>query len=133
MPANPLSKVSAQVVLAPESGASIGPNTPITSRNIEQFRPSPEAARTIRETLAGGGFEVGPLVANSFSIAAPVNTFEDFFKTKLRKEASGGLVARSHANDYALELPLGALPDGLKKHLIAITFTRPPDFGPTGY
>jgi hypothetical protein len=47
--------------------------------------------------------------------------------------ASGGLVASSHTNDYAQELPIGALPDGLKKHLIAITFTKPPDFGPTGY
>ena len=125
--------ISAQVVLAPASGARIDPNVAITSHNIEQFRPSADAAVTIPEAFSRAGFEVGPLVANSFSITAPGKTFEHFFETRLREEARGGLAARSGKNVYAQELPLSALPDAWKKCVMAITFTRPPDFGPTGY
>src|SRR5260370_1342122 len=100
MALNRQNKVSAQVVLAPASGARIGPNTAITSRNIEQLRPSADATAAIPQAFARAGFEVGILVANSFSITASVKKFEDFFKTKLREEAKGGLSARSGKNVY---------------------------------
>jgi hypothetical protein len=130
---NPQNKISAQVVLAPASGAAIDPNVAITSHNIEQYLPSSDAASTVRESFSRAGFEVGPLVGNSFSITAPVKTFEEFFKTKLREDAKGGLKARSGKNVYAQELPLSALPDAWKKPVTAVTFTPPPAFGPTGY
>lgn len=133
MTSDPQRIVSAQVILAPASGARITPDTAITSQNIERFRPSADATSLLQTELTRAGFEVGPLVANSFSITAPAQTFEEVFKTTLGEEARGNVAVRAGAASNAQELPLNALPKAWTKHLIAITFTPPPDFGPTGY
>ena len=55
----------------------------------------------------------------SFSIAAPVSTFERVFKTPIERST--------------LELPLDALPESLRRVIETVTFERPVDFGPTSY
>jgi hypothetical protein len=61
---------------------------------------------------------MGDMVGNSFSITAPESTFERVFGTR----GAG-----------SLELPLHALPKTLTDHVEAVTFTPPPDFGPTNF
>jgi hypothetical protein len=132
MAIKPGNKVSAQAILVPASGRRDA-GTAITARNIDQFRPSEEAVSAVRGGFARARFEVGPLAGNSFSITGTVKQFENVFKTKLRADTRGGVTARSGANSQTLELPLDGLPEDLRKHLAAVTFTAPPAFGPTGY
>jgi hypothetical protein len=132
MTIKPQSKVSAQVILAPASGRRDA-GAAITAQNIDQFRPSEDAVSAVQAGFARAKFEVGTLAGNSFSITGTVKQFDDVFKTKLRKDTRGALTARSRPNTYTLELPLDALPEDLRKHLVAVTFTAPPAFGPTGY
>jgi hypothetical protein len=56
-------------------------------------------------------------VATSFSITAPASTFRRVFGTAKK---SG-------------DLPLGSLDRGVASLIEAVTFPRPPDFGPTSY
>jgi hypothetical protein len=111
--------VSAQVLLRPASGRRIGGRDEITSENIRDYAPPADAAALARKTFETDGFDVGPLVGVSFSIAAPVSTFERVFKTSI-----GG---------STLELPLDALPEPLRRVIEAVTFQRPVDFGPGAY
>jgi hypothetical protein len=76
------------------------------------------------EQFAAAGFLVGPLVGISFSIAAPVQRFEEFFKVRAEQEG--------HLPFPAAELPLSALNPDLRKHIETVIFTQPPDFGPGG-
>ncbi len=110
-------RVSTQVVLRPASGAAVDPAM-ITAANIAQFAPDPATAERVRRAFAGLGFEVGPVVGNSFAITAPASTFERVFR---RSSPAGGL-----------ELPLDGLPADVAQPIQAVTFTPPPAFGPTG-
>jgi len=69
------------------------------------------------------GFSVGPLVANNFSITAPVSLFETHFGVA----PAQGTRARQQP-----ELPLDALPPIARNAVEAVVFTKPPDFGPGG-
>jgi hypothetical protein len=111
--------VSAQVLLRPVSGRRIGGRDEITSENIRDYAPPADAAAFARKTFETDGFDVGPLVGVSFSIAAPVTTFERVFKASLERST--------------LELPLDALPEPLRRVIAAVTFQRPVDFGPGAY
>jgi hypothetical protein len=71
------------------------------------------------------GFAVGELVGNSMAITGPVRLFESSFHTKLRE--AGGTVEFS---DNGVELPTENVPTDLRAEVVAVTFTRPPDFGP---
>lgn len=122
---NPQTKISAQVILAAASGLRMESTTAITSQNIEQFRPSPDAASSVKTAFEQSGFETGPMSGNSFSISGAAKVFETFFKTKLKEGPKGGLTP--------LSLPLDSLPANVKEHVTGITFTAPPGFGPTGY
>jgi hypothetical protein len=114
--------VSAQVLLRPASGRRIGGRDEITSENIREYAPPADAAALARRTFEADGFEVGPLVGVSFSIAAPVSTFERVFKTPIKVD-----------DRSSLELPLAALPESLRRVIEAVTFERPVDFGPGAY
>lgn len=125
--------VSAQVVLRPASGKSIRSQLAITAENIGDFLPSAETALTATQAFAAAGFEVGPVVGISFSITAPVETFEKVFDTHLRLEERGGIKAIGPDKSVSLELPLQALPKAITDNVEAVTFTPPPDFGPTEF
>lgn len=110
--------LSAQVLLRSASGEAPAGDEVITAETLERHLPSAEAAERVRERLSRAGFEVGPLVGNSFSITAPVKTFEKVFGTGVREAAEQGR-----------EIPAAGLP----REVAAVTFTPPPDFGPTSY
>jgi hypothetical protein len=76
----------------------------------------------VMEQFRASGFDIGPLVGISFSIAAPVRRFEEFFQ--VRGERQG---PQPFPTD---ELPLSSLNPTLREHVDAVLFTQPPAFGP---
>ena len=123
--------VSAQVMLLSASGKA--PDANLTAETIHQYAPSPEAAARARAAFAAAGFDVGPLVLNNFSITAPITTFERVFQTKLRWATRGAIQSIREDGSARIELPLEKLSSELSGHIAAITFTPPPDFGPTQF
>jgi hypothetical protein len=106
--------LSAQVVVRgprPSAGAAI------TSANVHEFVPDAATLSRVTSYFAGLGFEIGAAVATSFSITAPASTFHRVFGTA------------KHTGD----LPLGSLESDIASLIEAVTFPRPPDFGPTSY
>jgi hypothetical protein len=76
------------------------------------------------QEFATAGFQEGAFIGISFSIAAPVQRFEEVFKVDFEKDGY----------PYAAtELPLSALKPSLHDNIKAVLFTRPPDFGPSGH
>jgi len=133
MSLQPQQIIAAQVVLRAASGKSPSGHAIITAENLKEFAPSEEAVARAKAAFSGAGFEVGPLVGNSFSITAPVGTFENVFKTELRRQEHGGIESVREHSSTSLELPLGALPPSVATLVAAVTFTPPPDFGPTRF
>jgi hypothetical protein len=125
--------ISAQVVLRPASGRPAGSDEAITSANVEQFLPSPAAAERVRKAFSARGFDVGPVVGTSFAITAPTQRFEELFGVRVRPREGGGIEAVRGGDDADLELPLSRLPDPLADGVAAVTFSPPPDFGPTSF
>ncbi len=119
--------ISAQVRLKPKSGIMPKPES-ITSENLESFLPDTTRASQIRAHFESLGFEVGALVGNSFSITATAKKFERQFHTKiLHTNQSASL------EDSSLELPIADLPDEVKATIDAVSFSKPPDFGPGNF
>lgn len=134
MPSKKEQLVSAQAVLKSASGKSFDGQTAITAENIADYSPSPDTVAAAAAGFSEAGFEVGNMVGNSFSITAPQSTFEKFFKIKLQAEDRGGLkVAGAEGASEGYELPLKALPRNLSQHVATVTFSPPPDFGPSNY
>lgn len=125
--------ISAQVLLRSESGKTIAADTIITSETISDYAPSPQDVAWASEVLADRGFDVAELVGISFSITAPASTFEEFFETQLCREEDGGIKATRNDGSLAYEFPLDALPESISNLIVAVTFTPPPDFGPTDF
>jgi hypothetical protein len=75
------------------------------------------AAELARRHFADRGFEVGPFVGISFSIAANPERF---------REAFGG----AEPDPKGGELPLESLPDELRGAVLAVATDEPPAFGP---
>jgi len=134
MPSKSKQLISAQVALKSASGKTYNERTAITAENIAAYAPS---ADTVTEAGAGfkrAGFEVGNMVGNSFSITAPKGTFEKFFKIKLEADDRGGVkIKGTETTPGEYELPLKALPPDLSRYVAAVTFSPPPDFGPSSY
>jgi hypothetical protein len=124
--------ISAQVILRSASGKSLDPQTPITSSNISEYIPSATTVAAARSAFTNAGFDVGNVVGNSMSITAPVITFESFFKTQVRHEQGKGMVATVNGM-ASQELPVRNVPSELVNLVEAVTFTPPPDFGPTNW
>ena len=125
--------VSAQVILRSASGKAPHGRAAITSETVEEYLPSPETVRQARAAFAAQGFQVGGVVGNSFSITAPVVTFERLFKMTLRSRAGGGVEAVNPGSVGSYGLPRSVLPEDLAQHVEAVTFTPPPDFGPGSF
>ena len=125
--------LSAQVVLRPASGKRVSGKDAITAANVAEYLPAPAAAEAARRAFAGLGFQEGNVAGNSFSITAPKKTFEKVFHTKLREGDRGEVTVESKRGAGGHELPLSSLPESVRRHVEAVTFTPPPDFGPTDY
>lgn len=121
--------VSAQVLLRPAGGGR-APEI-VTSTNVHESLPSRENVASASRHFADAGFSIGSAVANSFSITGRVPDFEKAFGVTLRSRPGGGVEAVDKSGAGGLELPLGRLPPGIARMIEAITFTPPPDFGPT--
>lgn len=130
MSANKQDVISAQVVLRPASGKALTPES-ITAQNIGDFAPSPDTVARATAALRAMGFEVGNVVGNSFSITGPPRTFENLFDVRVRPTERGGVTATREGGPGTYELPVDALPDSVRDLVEAVTFTPPPDFGPT--
>lgn len=134
MPSTKTQLVSAQAVLKSGSGKSFDGQTAITAENIADYSPSPDSVTAAAAGFREAGFEVGNMVGNSFSITAPKSTFEKFFKIRLKAEDSGEVkLASAPDTGGGYELPLKALPRNLSQVVAAVTFSPPPDFGPSSY
>ena len=129
--------LSAEVVLAPASGASLE-NAVITASNVKDFAPPPDAVDAARRFFAGAGFQVGDLSGISFTVSAPRSVLESVFG-KIPAAAAGAAgkgqprakKGKSGSN-VPLELPLGRLPASVRKGIRAVSFSRPLDYGPAG-
>ena len=111
--------VSAQVLLKPASG-TMPRDVDITAENVAALAPKAEAAAEVARTLARAGFDVGPAVGLSFSISARRSVFDQFFGIESAGTTRG-------------TIPLDGVPAAARRHVEAITFPPPPDFGPTRY
>jgi len=125
---------SAQVALRPASGKAFNPQTAITSENIADYLPAPETVEAARKGFVAAGFEVSNPVGMSFSITGPAGLFEKVFKVKLVADDRGGIkVTDGKGADQTYELPVESLSNDLRQSVAAVTFSPPPDFGPTNY
>ncbi len=124
--------VSAQVTLRAASGKEVRGDTAITAASIAEYAPAPDAAAKVRQAFAAAGFEVGSVVGNNFSITAPPDRFERFFHARIKEREGGGLEFAREDMD-SLELSGTALPRELARDVTSVTFSPPPDFGPTSY
>jgi hypothetical protein len=111
--------VSAQVILRPKGGIALNAAS-VTAANIREILPEPEKVENVSRWFANKGFDVGAAYGTSFSITAPKSTFERVFETELDKHDS-------------LALPLEPLSNDVAEEVEEVTFTPPPDFGPTSY
>jgi hypothetical protein len=123
--------LSALVVLRPGPGRELGDRGAITAENVHESLPSQDAVASTEAWFRERGFEVGPGTGASFSIAAPRSTFERIFAPL---QVGGTPAARSaQTAEGELELPLDDVPDDVRANVQAVTFTPPPEFGPTDY
>jgi len=123
--------LSALVVLRPGPGRQLGDTGAITAANVAESLAPPQAVATAEAHFAGLGFQIGPSMGASFSITGPRSAFEEAFGP-LR--VSGKRAARqARTREGELELPLDQLRDDVREVVQAVTFTPPPDFGPTDY
>ncbi len=120
--------ISAQVIIKPTTSVA----EPVTAANVHELNSAPDVVTKIQDAFAKNGFEVGNVVASTFSITAPVSTFKKMFGVGFARDERGGMVVRG-VRDAPRELPRTRLPKALAQAIAAITFGEPPDFGPTNF
>jgi len=98
----------------------------------ENGRLHENAAQECEKYFLEAGFEVGDLYAGSFAITASVAAFEQLFGCHLINDDKGTHV-ESDTDLIVYELPLAGLNDYLRHYINVLTFTAPPDFGPSDY
>ena len=125
--------ISAEVLLKSASGRSIDDTSLITAENVQDYAPSAEAVAEATRYFSEAGFEVGPVRGIGLSISSKASTFEEVLEIKLRPDERGGVVAVTTDGDESYEIPLTPLPGSIRALVVAITFTPPPDFGPTDF
>ena len=123
--------ISAQVVLRPAQPRR--GDAPITAANVADIMPSEEAVKTAKKHFRSLGFTVGEAYANSFPITGKVNDFEKVFGVKLKAARNQGIEVAEKSGKGGLELPLKKLPAELAAVVETVTFSEPPDFGPSNY
>jgi hypothetical protein len=125
--------IAAEVLLRPASGAAITGNTIITSETIANYRPAPESGQLAAQFFRDQGFEVSPITGIGFTIRGTAARFSELFKTTLIGDTTIGIQAMSDASTTSEALPLNALPSSVTDSISAVTFSPPPDFGPTQF
>jgi hypothetical protein len=121
--------LAAEVVLRPASGRLSG-REPITSANVEAYRPRPAAVAVATAFFRDRGFESSELRGISFTIVALQSVFERTFGTRLAVTRHGSATSVT-SEAGTLELPLAQIPAEVAEVIEAVTFTPPPDYGPT--
>lgn len=89
----------------------------IVSAQVVLKHTSLAAVKMVTKAFTEAGFQVGPTVANNFSITAPARKFESYF---------GATPAASKV------LPLVSVPAGIRDHIETVIIPAAPDFGPWG-
>lgn len=125
--------VSAQVLLRAASGKRPDARALITADTINEWMPSAESVVRVSQVFRTLGYEVGELVGNSLSITAPVRLFESLFHTRLKQSKDSGIQFATPGRSPDYELATEKIPADLKELIVAVTFTPPPDFGPSGF
>jgi hypothetical protein len=125
--------LSAEVALQSASGKSFTGQTAITSENIANYLPSREVVDKARRAFEELGFQVSEPGGIGFSITAPASIFRKVFKVKLIPDERGGIKAAAKGHEASYELPKANLPKELVEHLVAISFSPPPDYGPGNF
>lgn len=97
-------------------------NESLTSAQVVLNQPSRSIYEAAQDFFEQAGFTVGPLIANNFSISAPVTTFDSYFHTSPDVASKRGL--------QDTDLNLDVLPPDIRLNVDAILLSRPPDFGP---
>ena len=118
--------LSALVVLRPEREGRGGA---IDSQNLGEHLPSRKAIEESTQYFRSQGFGISDVVGISFSIEGRRSLFEQLFDQKLNLRGDRDRITSARAGSE-LEFDLRALPDTVTRHLLAVTFTSPPDFGP---
>lgn len=83
-------------------------------------------ASALRQWFVRRGFTTSAPAGISFSVTGPRSLFEDTFHVQFDE-------AGNRPGHEVLELTLPELPDELADAVDAVTFSEPPDFGPTSY
>ena len=125
--------ISAQLLLPAATGRVVDAETLITADNIGDYAPSSDTIAKVTDAFAKLGFDVGEMVGISLSITAPASTFEEVFAVQLCQQKDGGIMALHEDCIETYELPLKALPEQVADLVMSVTFTPPPDFGPTEF
>jgi hypothetical protein len=99
-------------------------NTSLLAAQVVLNTSGLQRAPWVMEQFRAAGFQIGPLIGVSFSIEGSVRRFEEFFQVRAEREGP-----QPFPTD---EFPLSSLNPGLRQHIAAVLFTRPPDFGPVG-
>jgi hypothetical protein len=79
------------------------------------------------------GFAVSSPVGGQFSISAPQAIFEATFGQRITVREGKGGTARAGTGTGQLELNLRQLPPDLQQSIHVVTFSEPPDFGPSSF
>lgn len=125
--------LSAQVILRPAGGKESLPPEQITAENVHKMMPSAADAAAAQRFFANAGFDVGGVFGNSFSITGEQKLFEKIFGTKIFTNEKLAIKSRSKTAAESSELPSDKLPEDTRKIVETVTFTEPPDFGPTNF
>ena len=123
--------LSALVVLRP-AGGSLEASDRITSENVAEYLPDPEAVERVVRWFRTAGFGVGSPYGLSLSIEGPPSVFRRTFGSSVRlPDPAASLADRESAKGVAL--PLDPLPADVRDAIETVEFTPPPAFGPTDY
>lgn len=117
------SSISAEVILKSKSGRSMASSViPITSENIEEFRPSDSVIKDATKLLKQLGFTVSSN-GLTLTIEGEKSLFEKVFKVNLTLEKNGRTGGINVRSDKELSIP-ARFSDIVEK----VVFVPPPEF-----
>lgn len=115
--------ISAEVILKPKSGRSMAKaDVPITSNNIDEFRPSERAIEDAAKHLKQSGFAVSSN-GLTLTIQGEGSLFENVFNVKLTIKKKGSTGRLEISSDKELSIP-----PRLAEIVEGVIFVPPPEF-----
>ena len=127
----PEPSLSALVVLRPARG-SLEASDRITSANVDEYLPDPEAVERAIRWFRDAGFGVGSPFGLSLSIVGPPSLFRQTFGTSVQLPDPFASPPGTKSSE-GVTLPLDPLPPDVRDAIETVEFTPPPAFGPTDY